>query len=74
MTPENFCYWLRGYIELSGPGTNLSPEQIKIINDHLSLVMQKVTPVTFDWTDAKVFDSVEDALKVDTRIRCALTC
>jgi hypothetical protein len=43
MTPENFCYWLRGFIELSGDDAELSPEQVKMINEHLDLVLKKVT-------------------------------
>lgn len=43
MTPENFCYWLQGYIELSNC-QNLTPEQIQMIRDHLQLVFKKETP------------------------------
>lgn len=38
MTPENFCYWLRGYIELTG-NAELSKEQVQVINEHLDLVL-----------------------------------
>ncbi len=47
MSPENFCYWLRGFIEISSatkPELLLGPEQLKVINDHLDLVMVKKTP------------------------------
>lgn len=43
MEPINFCYWLQGYMELS-PDKPLSVEQVKIIQDHLNLVFNKVTP------------------------------
>lgn len=43
MTPENFCYWLQGFIEISGLQA-ISEEQVNVINDHLKLVFQKVTP------------------------------
>lgn len=43
MTPENFCYWLQGFIELNG---NKSPtsEQWALIIEHINLVFNKVTP------------------------------
>jgi len=56
MTPENFVYWLQGYLELNDaagasttsvtPGTlkYLNSNQIKIIQDHLKLVLEKKTP------------------------------
>lgn len=50
MTAINFVYWLRGYLELNhyyyldkgnSPvfGQYLNQEQIKIINDHIKLVL-----------------------------------
>lgn len=46
MTPENFCYWLQGYFELTGiTGLNgITPVQVNIIIDHLNLVFNKQTP------------------------------
>lgn len=51
MTPENFCYWLQGYFELNaGKNENniekydLSRSQISMIQEHLKLVFNKVTP------------------------------
>ena len=43
MTPENFCYWLRGYLEISGY-TSITDEQLKEISNHLDLVFIKLTP------------------------------
>lgn len=50
MTAENFVYWLRGFLELSAAGfddpeVTLYAPQIKMINEHLDLVMEKKTPV-----------------------------
>jgi hypothetical protein len=42
MTPENFTYWLQGFVELQD--TRPSEQQWKAIKDHLSLVFTKVTP------------------------------
>ena len=50
MTPENFCYWLQGYFEISeteraGPAP-LASLQVEEIKNHLSLVLDKKTPDT----------------------------
>jgi len=47
VTPENFCFWLQGYLELATAGDicdDLTDEQVKCIKDHLALVFAKVTP------------------------------
>jgi hypothetical protein len=44
MTPEQFCYWLQGFIELSGNGIALSKAQMDMVREHLALVFNKVTP------------------------------
>ena len=44
MTPENFVYWLQGFMELQNPET-ISSEQVEIIQDHLNLVFKKETPI-----------------------------
>ena len=41
---ENFVYWLRGFLEISG-SKELTATQVQIIQDHLALVMEKETPV-----------------------------
>lgn len=43
MTPENFCYWLQGYFEISHTKT-LNAMQIQVVQDHLNLIFDKVTP------------------------------
>lgn len=42
MNSERFCYWLRGFAELSQERP--TPEQWKSIHEHLNLVFEKVTP------------------------------
>jgi len=44
MTPEQFCYWLQGFFEMTGDKAKLSPEQVKMVRDHLAIVFKKVTP------------------------------
>ena len=43
MSPENFVYWLQGYLELSD-SKDLDGNQVDIIKDHLKLVLKKETP------------------------------
>lgn len=53
MTPENFVYWLQGHLELSEKG-GLTAQQVKVIREHIALVLQKVTsPATGDGSLAK---------------------
>ncbi len=40
MTPEQFCYWLQGYFEISEE-TRLLPKQVEIIQEHLQKVFNK---------------------------------
>lgn len=42
MTPEQFCYWLNGFGELTTEAPN--PEQWKAIKEHLETVFIRVTP------------------------------
>ena len=46
MTPENFCYWLQGVIEVVDP-QELNREQVEIIKEHLRLVFRKETKLKF---------------------------
>lgn len=43
MTPEQFCYWLQGYYELTNDTDRLS-QRDHIIRDHLKTVFDKQTP------------------------------
>lgn len=44
MTPEQFAYWLQGFVELN-PQAMLTLTQWQVVKDHLALVHRKVTPV-----------------------------
>lgn len=43
MEAIQFVYWLQGALEL-GQRKELSEAQVKIVQDHLNLVLNKVTP------------------------------
>lgn len=63
MTPEQFCYWLQGFAEITQNGKNFGngpqPHEWKIIVDHLQLVFKKETPNYHDYSikATPVFDS-----------------
>lgn len=42
MTPEQFCYWLQGFAELTQDAP--TPEQWRAIREHVATVFKKVTP------------------------------
>lgn len=42
MTPENFVYWLQGYLEITNQ-KELDESQVKVIQEHLNLVLCKIT-------------------------------
>ena len=43
MTPEQFCYWLQGRLELND--SPLSAEETKMVKEHLATVFHKITPL-----------------------------
>jgi hypothetical protein len=43
MTPEQFVYWLQGFMEMADP-KELNKTQTQQIKDHLKLVFDKKTP------------------------------
>ena len=43
MTPEQFTYWIQGFIEINDPKT-IGEKETQIIKDHLATVFNKVTP------------------------------
>lgn len=42
MTPEQFAYWLQGYVEIRGSAPTSG--EWEVIKDHLATVFKKVTP------------------------------
>lgn len=45
MTERDFVYWLNGFMELSG-AASMDEEQVRVVREHLSLVLRKKTPST----------------------------
>lgn len=43
MTPENFVYWLQGYLELCEPVV-ITNREVESIKQHIALVLEKKTP------------------------------
>ena len=46
MTPEQFCYWLQGFAEITD-ASQISEKEWLVIVDHLNLVFEKKTPKRF---------------------------
>lgn len=47
MNEKEFCYWLQGFFEMTNP-EELTPEQVKMIRQHLCLVFDnKSSEITF---------------------------
>jgi hypothetical protein len=44
MTPENFCYWIQGLLELTPDLKTLTEEQVKMVRDHLGYVFTHMAP------------------------------
>lgn len=42
MTPEQFAYWMQGFVEITGERP--TKQQWKMIKEHLGLCFTKVTP------------------------------
>ena len=66
MTPEQFVYWLQGFSEVTGKSP--TPEEWKIIQEHLNLVFDKRTRQT----SAKEQQSVPNFPKYFPDIRDAV--
>jgi hypothetical protein len=56
MTPEQFTYWLQGFVELHGELP--TSEQWKSIKEHLQTVFVKVTPKTGDKESPKTAEEL----------------
>lgn len=70
MTPENFCYWLQGLLEIGDPST-LDAQQVLIIKDHLNLVFKKETKTLT--VKPKLSDFLQDKNIFDERFKVKST-
>ena len=70
MTPENFCYWLQGYFEISRNET-LSKENVSQIKEHLELVFKKETSV-FHVGSSYALPSIYENPQGKGRLTCSL--
>lgn len=43
MNPQNFCFWLQGFMEIANP-KELTSEQVQMIKNHLNLVKAPPSP------------------------------
>lgn len=43
MTPEQFIYWLQGFMEVADP-KSMDEKQLQVVKDHIALVLKKETP------------------------------
>lgn len=59
MTPEQFCYWMQGFVELSG-GNPPTTDQWTSISEHLQQVFNKKTP------PVQLTRNIEDAIRQAT--------
>lgn len=57
MSPDQFVYWLQGFMEMQEPVT-LDARQTQMIKDHLALVFEKVTKSFSPPPPAKTIDDV----------------
>lgn len=53
MSPDRFCDWLQGFVELSETEA-ISEKQWLVIKDHLKLVFDKKTPDRTDFNPVRI--------------------
>lgn len=79
MTPEQFVYWLQGFVEISKPQER-SNEYYDVaawqeIKNHLDLVLTKKTPVVdYDQYRKELESSLKKGLVYPLTIPGTLTC
>ena len=72
MTPNDFVYWLQGYVELSGDVP--TEQQWEVIKDHLQLVMDKKTPVRSTNVEFRLSDLLKQDTKLPMSEQIKVTC
>lgn len=72
MTPNDFVYWLQGYVELNGDVP--TEQQWDVIKDHLQLVMDKKTPVRSTNIEFRLSDMLKQDTKLPMSEQIKVTC
>ncbi|HHT4259215.1 TPA: hypothetical protein ACTYZB_004882 [Klebsiella variicola] len=72
MTPEQFAYWLQGFVELNGQLPD--EEQWVSIKDHLQTVFKKVTPPARVSSIGMALHKMEENISTSGQSITALTC
>jgi hypothetical protein len=62
MSPQDFCYWLQGFLEMTDTN-KMSEKQVLMIREHLKLVFNKVTPTSPDFDVAKFQKTIDEKIK-----------
>lgn len=73
MTPENFCYWLKGIFEIQEAGINESQEvqrklteaQVRMISQHLNYVFHKPVVIQKGHEPSTLSDKMTGAVAAD---------
>jgi hypothetical protein len=53
MNERDFCYWLKGYLELTYQ-QHLTSEQVSVIKEHLDLVFDKKTKLSVNQNEFRI--------------------
>ena len=62
MTAENFCYWLKGYFEISPSDVTLNEAQLKMVKQHLDYVFAPKKPEPYDGSKFLTGRGISDVL------------
>lgn len=67
MTPENFCYWLKGYIEIEEieERCRLTEAQVELIQSQLELALTK-TEISIPYYKSPIIQSFNNVPVVST--------
>jgi hypothetical protein len=67
MTPEQFCYWMQGFVEITS-GEMPTPGQWKSIGEHLQQVFNKKTPPVGPATTTPAIPPQVNPFEIDPHI------
>lgn len=78
MTSRDFCYWLQGFYEITGPSAEITRDQNKILLKHLAMVFKHEIDPSFpdnkELSKIHISDSLSSSILSsglgDTKINC----